>query len=258
MQHYTAAFEKLVTIIKELREKCPWDKKQTIHTLRQMTIEETYELAEAIDTENWQHIKEELGDVLLHLLFYTQIATEQHQFNLENMLQAIAQKLINRHPHIYENVVVADAEEVKKNWEQIKLAEGKTSILSGVPTVLPSLLKAMRLQEKAKQVGFEWENKEQVWEKVEEEIAELKEAITIKDIDKQEEELGDVLFSIVNYARFLNLDADKALETTNKKFMHRFTQMEAMASNNNTTLATMSLPEMEAMWNAVKHQSASH
>ena len=210
------AFTKLVTIMDDLREKCPWDRKQTIQSLRQMTLEETYELTDAITEHDWNAIREELGDLLLHIVFYSKIAAEQKQFTLEDVLRGISQKLIDRHPHIYGNVEVKNEEDVKRNWEKLKLKEGKKSVLSGVPKALPALVKAMRLQEKAKQVGFEWEHREQVWEKVKEEEAELGEAITSGDQDKMEEEFGDLVFSLVNFARFLNIDAENALERTNK------------------------------------------
>jgi MazG family protein len=255
MEQYGESFVKLVLIVDELREKCPWDKKQTIHSLRQMTIEETYELADAITETDWKGIKEELGDLLLHILFYTKIGSEQNQFNLQEVLDGIAKKLIERHPHIYGDVKVNDDEDVKRNWEKLKLKEGKTSVLGGVPKTLPAMVKAMRLQEKAKQVGFEWEHKEQVWEKVEEEIAELKQALQLNDRDKQEDELGDLLFSVVNYARFLQLDAENALERTNKKFISRFTQMESIAMQDQRKLADMTLAEMDAIWNSVKKKS---
>lgn len=246
------AFLRLVTIMNELRERCPWDRKQTIHTLRQQTLEETYELTEAIGDDDWQGIKEELGDLLLHIVFYSKICVEQNKFTLDEMINGVCEKLINRHPHIYGTVVVQNEEDVKRNWEQIKLTEGKKSVLSGVPKALPSLIKAMRLQEKAKQVGFEWENKEQVWEKVEEEIAELKEAILSGSQEQREEELGDVLFSLVNFARFLNVDADNALATTNKKFTQRFTEMEERALQKGSSLHTMTLEEMDALWDEIK------
>jgi XTP/dITP diphosphohydrolase len=255
------AFLKLVGIMDELREKCPWDKKQTIHSLRQMTLEEVYELADALTETNWPAIKEELGDLLLHLLFYCKIATEQKHFRLEDVIEGITKKLIVRHPHIYGDAqnpgnvtALNNAEDVKKNWEQIKLKEGKASVLSGIPKNFPSLIKSMRLQEKAKQVGFEWENKDQVWEKVEEEIAELHHAIQEKDQSKIEEEFGDILFSLVNFARFLKIDADKALEITNKKFISRFTKMEIMASEKGTSLNAMSLTELDNLWNEIKKQ----
>jgi XTP/dITP diphosphohydrolase len=246
------AFERLLKIMDELREQCPWDKKQTIHTLRQMTLEEVYELTEAITEENWKGIKEELGDLLLHIVFYARIGKEKNEFSIKEMIHAICEKLISRHPHIYGNVAVESDEDVKRNWEQIKLKEGKSSILAGVPKALPSLLKAMRLQEKAKQVGFEWETKEQVWEKVEEEIKEMKEAIQDSNPLKVEEEFGDVLFSLVNYARFLKVDAENALELTNKKFLERFTAMEKMATERGQNLNTMNLMQMDSLWNEVK------
>ncbi len=248
------AFLRLVSIMDDLREKCPWDKKQTIQSLRQLTIEETYELADSISEEDWKGIKEELGDLLLHIVFYAKIGGEQNQFSLTDVINGICDKLIARHPHVYGNVKVNDEEDVKKNWEKLKLKEGKSSVLSGVPESLPSLIKAMRLQEKAKQVGFEWENKEQVWEKVEEETFELKSAVNNEVQSKIEEEFGDLLFSLVNYARFLRLDADNALERTNKKFIHRFTTMEQVALKNGKNLNDMSLPEMNAIWDAIKHE----
>ena len=247
-----ASFLKLVDVMDDLRAKCPWDQKQTIQTLRQLTIEETYELADAITTEDWKGIKEELGDLLLHVVFYSKIGAEQSKFNLQEVMEAITAKLIYRHPHIYGDVVVADEEEVKRNWEQLKLKEGKSSVIGGVPRSLPATVKAMRLQEKAKQVGFEWENAEQVWDKVEEEIGELKEAITSKKQANVEEEFGDLIFSLINYARFLQIDAENALEKTNKKFIHRFSRMEQIAASGGKSLHEMTLTEMDELWNAVK------
>jgi MazG family protein len=252
MKTTAESFERLINIMDDLREKCPWDKKQTIQTLRQLTLEETYELTDAITEENWKAIKEELGDILLHIVFYAKIGREQNQFTLEEVINSICDKLIIRHPHIYGDVQVRDEEDVKRNWEKIKLKEGKTSVLSGVPKALPSLVKAMRLQEKAKQVGFEWENREQVWSKVEEEIQEMKEAIHENDQKKMEEEFGDVVFSMVNFARFLNIDAENALEITNKKFIDRFTQMEQAALARDRNLNDMTLEEMDAIWNEIK------
>ena len=246
------AFGRLVKIMDELREKCPWDKKQTIQTLRQLTIEETYELADSITENDWKGIKEELGDLMLHLVFYAKIGAEQNQFTLDEVINGVCEKLIHRHPHIYSDTHVNNEEDVKKNWEKLKLKEGKTSVLSGVPKALPSMVKAMRLQEKAKQVGFEWDTKEQVWEKVEEEKAELFEAIDSGDIDKMEDELGDVFFSLVNFARFLQVDAENALERTNKKFINRFTRMEAAALEQGKYLHDMSLEEMDSIWNKIK------
>lgn len=256
MQTATAdSFLRLVKIMDELREQCPWDKKQTIHTLRQLTIEETYELTDAISEENWKHIKEELGDLLLHIVFYSKIGAEQGQFTIPDMINGVCDKLIARHPHIYGDVKVDDEEDVKRNWEKLKMKEGKTSVLSGVPKGLPSMVKAIRIQEKAKQVGFEWENKEQVFEKIEEEIGELKEVIQTNETDKIEEELGDVFFSLINYARFLQIDADNALERTNQKFISRFTQMEQKAMGEGKQLVHMSLEEMDSIWNRIKQKN---
>jgi MazG family protein len=259
------AFLRLTTIMDELREKCPWDKKQTIHTLRQLTIEETYELADSITDSDWKGIKEELGDLLLHIVFYAKIGSEQKQFELVEVINGVCEKLIARHPHIYGDVKVNNEEDVKSNWEKLKLKEGKKSVLSGVPQSLPSTVKAMRLQEKARQVGFEWDTREQVWDKVEEEMQELKAAVKshesapegpVKDAHKKEveAEFGDLIFSMINYARFLQVDAENALELTNKKFIHRFTQMEQTALKEGKDLQTMSLEEMDAIWNSIKHQ----
>jgi MazG family protein len=259
------AFLRLVKIMDELREKCPWDKKQTIGSLRQLTIEETYELADAITDNDWKGIKEELGDLLLHIVFYAKIGAEQNQFTLNEVIEGVCEKLIYRHPHIYGNVTVADDDEVKKNWEQLKLKEGKTSVLGGVPKSLPAMVKAMRLQEKAKQVGFEWDTREQVWDKVQEELGELQEAIAHWQLAKSkkeaevemfkqavEDELGDVFFSLVNFARFLRADAENALERTNKKFINRFTKMETEAQKQGKNLHDMDLQEMDALWNRIK------
>jgi XTP/dITP diphosphohydrolase len=272
-ENVTDAFMRLVSIMDELREKCPWDQKQTIQTLRPLTIEELYELADAITEGDWKGIKEELGDLLLHILFYAKIGSEQKQFELVEVINGVSEKLISRHPHIYGDVKVKDEEDVKRNWELLKLKEGKKSVLSGVPKALPAIVKATRLQEKARKVGFEWDNKDQVWLKVEEEMQELKEAIGDKDKaadsyksdnqpasdkdnyqEKIEEEFGDLLFSMVNYARFLHVDAENALERTNKKFIHRFTQMEQQAQKEGKTLDTMTLEEMDAIWNSIKQQ----
>ena len=236
----------------ELREKCPWDKKQTLQSLRHLTIEETYELADAISANDWKGVKEELGDLLLHIIFYSKIGTENNEFTLEEVIQGISKKFIHRHPHIYGDVKVTGEEEVKQNWEKIKLEEGKKSVLGGVPKSLPSMVKAMRLQDKSKQVGFEWDNTAQVWEKVEEEIGELQEAIKTGDKDRMEDELGDVFFSLVNFARFLQIDAENALERTNKKFIQRFTKMEEEASLQNKFLHDMTLEEMDQLWNKIK------
>lgn len=252
-------FGKLVQIMDELREQCPWDRKQTIATLRPLTIEETYELADAILTEDWKGLKEELGDLMLHLVFYAKIASEQKQFTLEEVIDGVCKKLVSRHPHIYgdpenpgEKVSVANEEDVKRNWERLKMKEGKTSVLGGVPTSLPAMIKATRIQEKAKKVGFEWENKADVWKKVLEEMEELKQAESSGDAVHIEEELGDVLFSLINYARFLNTDPETALEKTNLKFRARFMKMEELALSRNNNLADMTLDEMDAIWNEVK------
>jgi MazG family protein len=246
------AFLKMVTIMDELREQCPWDRKQTIHTLRTLSIEELYELADAITDSDWKGIKEELGDLFLHLLFYAKIGEEQGQFTLTEVLDGIAAKLIHRHPHIYGDVKVNNEEDVKRNWEQLKLKEGKKSILSGVPKSLPAVVKATRLQEKAKQIGFEWDTKEQVWEKVEEEMGELKESVSEGDPNKIQEEFGDLMFSLINYARFLQIDAENSLELTNKKFMTRFMGMEELAKAEGKKLEEMSLTEMDELWNRMK------
>ncbi len=257
----STAFERLVSIMDDLREKCPWDRKQTIDTLRSMTIEETYELADAITEKDWKGIKEELGDLLLHVVFYARIGKEENQFSLDEVINGICDKLISRHPHIYGDVTVEDDEEVKRNWEKLKIREGKTSVLSGVPQSLPSMVKAMRLQEKAKQVGFEWDHREQVWDKVKEETEELREAVSnwqsAGENDDQltarvEDELGDVFFSLVNYARFLRIDPEQALERTNKKFINRFREMESMADLKGRNLQELTLAEMDELWNEIK------
>ena len=254
MNKLAEEFLRLVEIMDELREKCPWDREQTVETLRSMTIEETYELADAITEKNWKGIKEELGDLLLHILFYSKIANEQHQFMLEEVIQGISEKLITRHPHIYGDIKVDNQEDVKKNWEKIKIKEGKQSVLSGVPVSLPATVKALRLQEKARQVGFEWENKEQVWQKVEEETNELHTAVAKGDSDKIEDEFGDLVFSLINYARFLRIDPENALERTNKKFIDRFKKMETEALKQSKNLDEMTLEQMDAIWNTIKHR----
>jgi len=261
MNDHAQAFDRLVRIMDELREKCPWDRKQTIDTLRSLTIEETYELADAITEKDWKGIREELGDLMLHLVFYARIGSEQGQFTLSEMIHGICDKLVHRHPHIYGDVEVRDEEEVKRNWEKLKLKEGKRSVLSGVPKTLPSMVKATRLQEKARQVGFEWDEIGQVWEKVKEEEEELRQAVL--DMEKEpsaqqkgkvEEELGDLLFSLVNYARFLDVDPEQALERTNKKFISRFSRMEEKALQQGRTLDGMTLAEMDGLWDEIKRQ----
>ena len=253
MEPVADSFLKLIKIMNELREQCPWDKKQTIHTLRQMTIEETYELADAITDNNLKAIKEELGDLLLHIVFYSKIGQEQNAFTLQEVIDGICQKLIVRHPHIYADVKVKDADEVKQNWEKIKLREGRNSVLDGVPNALPAMIKALRLQEKSKQVGFEWSNKAQVWEKVIEEIGELNDAEKSGIQDKIEDEMGDLLFSLINFARFLQVDPENALERTNKKFIRRFTLMEQEAKKQSRMLHNMTLEEMDDLWNNIKN-----
>ena len=260
----STSFQRLVDIMDELREKCPWDRKQTIQTLRPLTIEETYELADAITGEDWKGIKEELGDLLLHIVFYARIGKEQGQFTLEEVLHGICDKLISRHPHIYGEtagkeglVEVKNEEDVKKNWEQLKLKEGKKSVLSGVPVSLPATVKATRLQEKAGQVGFEWEVATQVWDKVKEEMEELQEAVALNDPAKIQEEYGDLTFSLINYARFLQIDAENSLELTNRKFINRFTRMEQEAQAKGRSLADMTLEEMDGIWNSIKKQNST-
>jgi XTP/dITP diphosphohydrolase len=253
MNPLASSFLQLVTIMDELREQCPWDKKQTIDTLRSMTIEETYELADAITSQDWNGIREELGDVLLHILFYARIGKEENKFQLQEVIDGIAKKLIDRHPHIYGDVKVENEEDVKRNWEKLKLKEGKTSVLSGVPVSLPALV-ATRMQVKAKQVGFEWKETAEVWNKVEEEIGELKEAVLSSDVSKIEDEFGDVLFSLVNYARFIGVDPESALEKTNLKFKTRFMYMEAQATAQGKSLGDMTLSEMDVLWNEAKTQ----
>jgi len=254
-QPVAAAFMRLVSIMDDLREKCPWDKKQTVQTLRPLTIEEMYELADAITDNDWKGIKEEIGDLLLHIVFYAKIGTEQQQFTLEEAIHGVCDKLVFRHPHIYGDVQVKDEEEVKQNWEKLKLKEGKKSVLSGVPVSLPAVVKATRLQEKARQVGFEWDNREQVWDKVEEETRELHEVVATNERDKIEDEFGDLMFSLINYARFLQIDAENALERTNKKFIARFTRMEQEALKQGKSLTDMTLSEMDAIWNSIKKQN---
>jgi MazG family protein len=263
MSETNNAFSRLVRIMDELREQCPWDRKQTIETLRPLTIEETYELADAITEGDWKGIKEELGDLMLHIVFYGRIGREQGQFTLEEVLNGICDKLVARHPHIYgttaqEGLVdVKNEEDVKRNWEQLKLREGKKSVLGGVPVSLPATIKATRLQEKAGKVGFEWEETAQVWEKVREEMEELQEAVALGDKRKIEEEFGDLEFSLVNYARFLQIDAENALERTNRKFIHRFTRMEEAARAQGRSLPGMSLQEMDGLWNTIKEQESA-
>lgn len=253
MKPQLEAFDRLLIIMDELREQCPWDRKQTMESLRNLTIEETYELADAILEQDLTGVKEEIGDLLLHMVFYAKIAEEKSAWNITDALHAVCDKLVARHPHIYGDLEVADEEEVKRNWEQLKLKEGKgkRSVLGGVPKSLPAMVKAYRMQDKTKQVGFEWENSEQVWEKVEEEMMEFKEAMDTDDTRHQEEEFGDLLFSLVNYARFTGIDPETALERVNQKFKKRFEYIEANADRD---LMEMSLAEMDALWNQAKGQ----
>jgi XTP/dITP diphosphohydrolase len=250
------AFLRLLQIMDELREKCPWDRKQTISSLRMLTQEEVFELSDAIISEDWKGLKEESGDLFLHLVFYAKIASEQGQFEVADVLNAVCDKLISRHPHVYGDWVVKDEEEVKRNWEQLKLKEGKKSALEGVPSSAPALLRALRIQEKSAKVGFEWEETEQVMEKLREEVGELEQAVQTGNLEEIRAEFGDVLFSFINYARFLGVDPEEALELTNRKFVQRFTDMEMMAAAMNRRLADMSLVEKDALWNQAKQKRA--
>lgn len=243
------AFSRLLVIMDELRAGCPWDRKQTWQTLRNLTIEETYELADAITENDAKGIKEELGDIFLHLVFYAKIGEEQKLFDVADVLNSVCEKLIARHPHIYGDVIVRDEDEVKRNWEKLKLKEGKKGVLSGVPKSLPAMIKAYRMQEKTAKFGFEWENATQVWDKVKEEIEELQEAIAEKNTAHIEDEFGDVLFSLINYARFLNIDPENALEGANRKFKRRFEYIE---TNTKKSLSDMTLSEMDALWDEAK------
>lgn len=243
------AFERLLDIMDDLRVKCPWDKKQTLESLRHLTIEETYELSEAIIDQDLNEIKNELGDLFLHLVFYSKIADEKNAFDVADVLNGVCEKLIHRHPHIYGDVKVTSEEDVKRNWEKLKLKEGKKSIFEGVPNGLPALVKAYRIQEKAKGVGFDFENKKQTWDKVEEEIQEF---LVEKDAEKRAMELGDVFFALINHARFENINPEDALEKTNKKFIKRFQQMEKLAKERNLIFSELSLEEMDSLWNEIK------
>lgn len=246
------AFGRLLTIMDELREQCPWDKKQTMETLRHLTIEEMYELGDAILDKDLVEVKKELGDLLLHIVFYAKIGSETNDFDIADVSNTICDKLISRHPHIYGEVTVKDEEDVKKNWEKLKLKEGKTSILEGVPRSLPALVKANRIQDKVAGVGFDWEHPEQVWEKLEEELAEFRHEVEAGNREKMEAEFGDVLFSMVNYARFLGINPENALEKTNKKFSKRFMYIESKAKENNKSLKDMTLEELDVFWEAAK------
>ena len=246
------AFDRLLTIMDDLREKCPWDKKQTLQTLRHLTIEETYELGDAILDNDLNEVKKELGDLLLHIVFYAKIGSETDAFDMADVCHEICDKLVHRHPHIYSDVVVADEEEVKQNWEKLKLKEGKKSVLEGVPKSLPALVKASRIQDKVKGVGFDWEEPHQVWDKVQEELQELQVEVAAGNQDKIEGEFGDDLFSMINYARFLNVNPEDALERTNKKFIKRFQYLESKAGELGKPLMDMSLAEMDVFWNEAK------
>lgn len=246
------AFDRLLTIMDELREQCPWDKKQTLQSLRHLTIEETYELGDAILDNDLEEVKKELGDLLLHIVFYAKIGSETSDFDIADVANEICEKLIHRHPHIYGDVTVANEEEVKRNWENLKLKEGKNSVLEGVPQSLPAMVKASRIQDKVAGVGFDWEKPYQVFEKLKEELDELQHEIEAQDQDKIESEFGDVLFSMINYARFLNVNPEDSLERTNKKFIKRFQYLEAKAKENNKTLKDMTLAEMDIFWEEAK------
>ncbi len=246
------AFDRLLTIMDELRSKCPWDKKQTLESLRPLTIEETYELADAILDQNLEEVKGELGDLLLHIVFYAKIGSESNDFDITSVLNGICEKLIQRHPHIYGDINVESEQEVKQNWENIKLKEGKSSVLQGVPKSLPALVKATRIQEKVAGVGFDWEKPEQVFAKVKEELNELRDEVRTNNQQAIEAEFGDVLFSLINYARFLGVNPENALERTNKKFIKRFQYLEQQAKLKKRTLSDMSLCEMDVIWEEAK------
>ncbi len=247
-----APFQRLLRIMDELRENCPWDKKQTLESLRYLTIEETYELSDAILSNDLPSLKGELGDLLLHLCFYSRIAAEQNAFDINDVINGICEKLIHRHPHIYGDVTVANENEVKANWEKLKLKEGKKSVLEGVPQSLPAMVKAARIQEKVRGVGFDWEHRDQVWAKVQEELQELQTEVEANDSEKMEKELGDVLFSIINYARFIGINPEDALEKTNRKFIQRFQFLEEKVKEDGKSLGEMPLEEMDQYWEASK------
>ncbi len=254
MEEKLKAFERLLVIMDELREQCPWDKKQTIESIRHLTIEETFELSDAILKNDLQEIKKELGDILLHIVFYARIASETKAFDIKDVINALCDKLIFRHPHIYGDVKVSDENDVKKNWEQLKQKEkgGNKTVLSGVPNSMPALLKAYRIQEKARSVGFDWEEPQQVYAKVKEELDELDKEVSTQNTEAIENEFGDVLFALINYARFLNINPEDALEKTNKKFIKRFTYMEEKIKEQGKTMANSTLSEMDVFWNEAK------
>ena len=251
MKEKEKAFIRLVEIMDKLREECPWDKKQTISSLRYLTIEEVYELSDAILDEDFEEIKKELGDLLLHIVFYSRIASEKNKFDISDVLNTISDKLIHRHPHIYGNVKVKDEKDVKENWEKLKLKEGKNSVLEGVPKSLPAVVKAYRIQEKVRGIGFDWQNKEQVWDKVLEEIQELKDE-EISKSDRIEDEFGDLLFALINYSRFININPEDALEKTNKRFIKRFQILESMVKNQEKEFSDLSFEEMNLFWEKAK------
>lgn len=252
MNEKLKAFERLLIIMDELRAQCPWDKKQTIGSLRHLTIEEVYELADAIMDDDRLEIRKELGDILLHIVFYAKIASETKEFDIADVINGLCDKLIHRHPHIYSDIIVKDDIEVSRNWEKLKLKEGKTSVLQGVPVSLPAVIKSMRIQEKARAAGFDWEHKEQVWEKVEEEMNELKREINNSDKEKMESEFGDLMFSLINFARTIDINPEDAIERTNKKFIRRFQYLEQSALENKQVLSEMTLAEMDVYWNEAK------
>ncbi len=253
MKRELAAFEELLSIMDELREKCPWDKKQNFESLRYLTIEEVYELADAILEKKYQDVKGELGDIMLHVVFYAKLGSEAGEFDISDVLEAINKKLIERHPHVFGDIQVADEHEVKENWEKIKIRKGKRGVLDGVPNSLPSMVKAFRIQEKARGVGFEWDTKEQVWAKVVEELHELSaESESGQSVEKIEEEFGDLIFALVNYGRFLNINAENALEKTNKKFIRRFKEMEYLAKSKGQKFENLNLEQQDQLWNDVK------
>ncbi len=252
MENKTKAFERLLKIMDELREQCPWDKDQTMDSLRYLTIEELYELSDAILNKDMEEIKKELGDILLHIVFYSRIASETNDFDISDVIHAVCDKLVHRHPHIYGDVKVKDAIEVKKNWEKLKLKEGKKSVLEGVPKSLPAIVKSFRIQEKVRGIGFDWDNKNQVWDKVLEEIEELKIEVKKGDKNKIESEFGDVLFALTNYSRFINVNPEDALERTNKRFIKRFQIMETLIEKENLKLDEMNLQEMDVYWDKAK------
>ncbi len=254
MENKKKAFARLLTIMDELREQCPWDQKQTYDSLRYLTIEEMYELSDAILEKDVQEIKKELGDILLHIVFYSRIASETNDFDITDVINDICEKLIHRHPHIYSDVKVVDEKEVKKNWERLKLKEGRKSVLEGVPKSLPAIVKAFRIQEKVRGIGFDWDNKNQVWEKVLEEIDELKAEVQKGDKDRIESEFGDVLFALTNYARFIDVNPEDALERTNKRFIKRFKIMEEMINKDGLTISDMKLSEMDVFWEKAKEE----